>query len=94
MTDFNLTSFTNIESEEIKPNRVIAQKLEVGGDFCWLRARGKGGGDSNIKNVEMLVVSLRGVNFRFWSRLGFRGKIGNIFSLQVSLRVHAKICSN
>ena len=30
----------------------------------------RGGGDSNIKKVGMLVVSLRGVNFRFWSRLG------------------------
>ena len=29
-----------------------------------------GGGDSNIKKVGVLVVSLRGVNFRFWSRLG------------------------
>ena len=28
------------------------------------------GGDSNIKKVGVLVVSLRGVNFRFWSRLG------------------------
>ena len=29
-----------------------------------------GGGDSNIKKVGVLVVSLRSVNFRFWSRLG------------------------
>ena len=29
-----------------------------------------GGGDSNIKKVGVFVVSLRGVNFRFWSRLG------------------------
>ena len=26
--------------------------------------------DSNIIKVGVLVVSLRGVNFRFWSRLG------------------------
>ena len=31
---------------------------------------GGGGGNSNIKKVGVLVVSLRGVNFRFWSRLG------------------------
>ena len=43
---------------------------------------GGGGGDSNIKKVGVLVVSLRGVNFRFWSRLGCWGKITNIFSLQ------------
>ena len=35
------------------------------------RGGGGGGGDSNIKKVGVLVVSLRGVNFRFWSRLGY-----------------------
>ena len=40
------------------------------------------GGESNIKKVGVLVVSLRGVNFRFWSRLGCCGKITNIFSPQ------------
>ena len=28
-------------------------------------AKSPGGGDSNIKKVGVLVVSLRGVNFRF-----------------------------
>ena len=36
---------------------------------CYTRGGG-GGVDSNIKKVGVLVVSLRGVNFRFWSRLG------------------------
>ena len=31
---------------------------------------GGGVGNSNIKKVGVLVVSLRGVNFRLWSRLG------------------------
>ena len=31
---------------------------------------GGGGGDSNIKKVGVFVVSLRGVNFRLWLRLG------------------------
>ena len=31
---------------------------------------GWGGGGSNIKKVGVLIVLLRGVNFRFWSRLG------------------------
>ena len=31
-------------------------------------------GDSNMKQTGMLVVSLRGVNSGFWSRLGFQGK--------------------
>ena len=29
-----------------------------------------GGGYSSIKKVGVHVISLRGVNFRFWSRLG------------------------
>ena len=32
------------------------------------------GGDSHIKGTGMLVVSLRGVNFGFWSRLGCSGQ--------------------
>ena len=37
----------------------------------------------------MLVVSLRGVNFRFWPHLGCSGKNATIFSreLKVSFRV-------
>ena len=31
---------------------------------------GGGGGDSNIKKVGVLVVSLRDVNLGFWSRVG------------------------
>ena len=42
----------------------------------------RGWGGSNIKKVGVLVVSLRGVNFRFWSRLGCCEEITNIFSLQ------------
>ena len=33
-----------------------------------------GGGDSHMKQTGMLVVSLRGVNFGFWSRLGCSGQ--------------------
>ena len=35
---------------------------------------GGGGGDSHMKGARMLVVSLRGVNFRFWSHLGSSGQ--------------------
>ena len=31
-------------------------------------------GDAHMKQTGMLVISLRGVNFGFWSRLGFPGK--------------------
>ena len=41
-----------------------------------------GGGDSHMKWTGMLVVSLRGVNFGFWSRLGCSGQNVIIFSRQ------------
>ena len=49
------------------------------------RGRGEGGGgggrkDSHMKGAGMLVVSLRGVNFRFWSHLGCSGQDAIIFS--------------
>ena len=48
------------------------------------------GGDSHMKVTGMLVVSLRVVNCRFWSRLGFLGRKANILLIQVSLRVCLK----
>ena len=41
---------------------------------------GGGGGDSHMKQTGMLVVSRRGVNFGFWSRLGCSGQSANILS--------------
>ena len=43
-----------------------------------------------MKLTGMLVVSLRGVNCRFWSRLGFSGRKAKFLSMQVSLRVVRK----
>ena len=40
------------------------------------------GGDSHMKQTGMLVVSLRGVNFGFWSRLGCYGQSANILCRQ------------
>ena len=53
--------------------------------FNWARTRGMcllsgGRGDSHMKKAGMLVVSLRGVNFRFWSHLGCSGQNAIIFS--------------
>ena len=46
-------------------------------------SRGGGGGkDSHMKQTGMLVVSLRGINFGFWSRLGSSGQSANILSCQ------------
>ena len=42
----------------------------------------RGGGDSRMKQTGMLVVSLRGVNFGFWSRLGCSGQSANILRCQ------------
>ena len=43
---------------------------------------GDPGGDSHMKQTGMLVVSLRGVNFGFWSRLGCSGQSTNILCHQ------------
>ena len=45
-------------------------------------AEGRGGGTPIWKGTGMLVVSLRGVNFGFWSRLGCSGQNVIIFSRQ------------
>ena len=42
---------------------------------------GSRGGDSHMRQTGMLVFSLRGVNFGFWSRLGCSGQSANILSL-------------
>ena len=45
--------------------------------------RGGGvGGESHMKQTGMLVVSLRGVNFGFWSRIGCSRQSANILSRQ------------
>ena len=51
-----------------------------------VRARNKvpqgGGGTLQMKPVGMLVISLRGVNFGFWSHLGCSGQNVMIFSCE------------
>ena len=43
-----------------------------------------------MKGLGMLVVSLRGENFRFWSCLGFSGQTTIIFSRKGLLGLHSK----
>ena len=43
-----------------------------------------GGGDPHMKVVRMLVVSLRGVHFGFWSHLGCSGENVIIFSREAA----------
>ena len=45
------------------------------------------GGYSHMEWTGILVVSLRGVNFGFWSRLGCLGKMPLFLAVKVSLRV-------
>ena len=47
--------------------------------FSVIQSRG-GGGNPYMKGVGMFVVSLRGVNFGFWSHLGCSGQNAIIFS--------------
>ena len=55
---------------DILPGFNLAEELSNSG----------GGGDSHMKLTGMLVDSLRGVNCRFWSRLGFSGRKAKIFT--------------
>ena len=48
--------------------------------YAPLRTPSYRGGDSHMKGVGMFVVSLRGVNFGFWSHLGCSGQNAIIFS--------------
>ena len=48
------------------------------------------GGDSHMKQTGMLVVSLRGVNFGFWSCLRCSGQSANILSRQGLVQGSAK----
>ena len=59
----------------------IYNSNEDHGLFIW-KELSRGGGDSYMKQTGMLVVSLRGVNFGFWSRLGCSGQSANILSRQ------------
>ena len=51
---------------------------------------GGGGGGSPMKEARMLVVSLRGVKFRFWSCLGCSGQNTILFSRKGLLELHSK----
>ena len=53
----------------------------------WYPISGPGrGGDSHMKQTGMLIVSLRGVNFGCWSRLGCSGQSANILRCRLGFR--------
>ena len=49
--------------------------------------QGGGGGTPYMTGVGMLFVSLRGINFGFWSRLGCYGQTPLYLAVKVSFRV-------
>ena len=52
------------------------------GQVRLIRSPGGGGGDSYMKQTGMFVISLRGVNFGFWSRFGWSGQSANTLGRQ------------
>ena len=61
---------------------IASEYIDVAKDACLYSFQFPPGGegDSHMKLTGMLVVSLRGVNCRFWSRLGFPGRKAKIFT--------------
>ena len=55
-------------------------RLEMGLTKGLKIVRVPGGGTPHMKGVGMLIVSLRGINFGFWSHLGCSGQNAIIFS--------------
>ena len=54
-----------------------------------------GGGTPHMKGVGMLVVSLRGINFGFWSHLGCSGQNAIMFRREgPRLGLHVKKYKN
>ena len=62
----------------------------------WEPGEGGGGGTPHMKGVGILIVSIRGVNFGFWSYLGCSGQNPIIFSreglVKDCTRKNTKIC--
>lgn len=53
---------------------------------------GRGNSDFHMKDMGMVLVSLRAVNFRVWSHLGCSGLESQCFyiAIKVSLKLHVK----
>ena len=53
--------------------KLLSSTVDLDGRTLHVPNLKKYGGDSHMKAAGMLFVSLRGVNFRFWYRLGCSG---------------------
>ena len=74
-----------LPQKEVKEEMFVMLSLSiemVSDKFVSIMGTFPGGGDSHMKQTGMLVVSLRGVNFGFWSRLGCSGQSTNILCHQ------------
>ena len=74
-SSYSLLKFVHVTSQLRHP--LVVEPLlrkNPGSPLC------PGGGTPHMKGVGMLVVSLRGVNFGFWSHLGCSGQHAIIFS--------------
>ena len=71
-----MTSFENQQLAKVSPKDTPINFSSK--DGCLKRSYG-GGGDCRINVTGMLVISLRGVNRRFWSHSGCLGLKGTIF---------------
>ena len=75
-SSYSLLKFVYVTSQLRHP-LVVEPLLRKILDRPWAPPRG---GTPHMKGVGMLVVSLRGVNFGFWSHLGCSGQQAIIFS--------------
>ena len=61
----------------------MSQETISNGQALTVHCPGRGGGGgTHMKQTGKLVVSLRGLNFGFWSGLGCSGQSANILSRQ------------
>ena len=63
-------------------NLNLRKKRRISNLYSMYSYPGGGGGELPYQTDGGLVVSLRGVNFGFWSRLGCSGQSANILSRQ------------
>ena len=74
-----MNTYPSRKEKKSGKRELVTVRMRKQTDKLSVEARGR---DSHMKQTGMLVVSLRGVNFGFWSRLGCSGQSANILSRQ------------
>ena len=72
--DFRCGYKSKNDGDKLLPRSLVMELFEA------TSCPGRGGGTPHMKGLGMLVVSLRGINFGFWSHLGCSGQNAIIFS--------------